>query len=348
MTHKDFDFLVFIGRFQPYHTGHKAVVDQALMQAHKVIILVGSTNKSRDNRDPFTFSERKKMIKAAHSEDEQARLIVVALPDKSYNDQAWIKSVQSVVTQTIVDTLYRASVGLIGHKKDETSYYLKMFPKWKAVSVAHYMDINGTDIRNFYFGHPDEGVDRANFDKPRLPWTTINYMQRFKETSIFWDLVKEHLHIKNYKAGWKNAPYPPIFVTVDAVVVQSGYVLLVKRNAQPGKGLLALPGGFVNEYEKLDNAVIRELREETRLKVPEPVIRGCVKERKTFDDPHRSTRGRTITHAYLIELPAQEELPKVKGSSDAEKAMWVPLSQLDSREMFEDHYGIVQIMLGTS
>jgi len=162
-----------------------------------------------------------------------------------------------------------------------------------------------------------------------------------------YDLVKsEQAFVKKYQQAWSAAPYPPTFVTVDAVVIQSGHVLMVERKARPGKGLMALPGGFVDHGEKLVDACLRELREETRLKVPEPVLKGSIKSQEVFDDPHRSARGRTITHAFYIELAPNKALPKVKGGDDAKKAMWVALADLDPTQIFEDHYFIIQEMIG--
>ena len=149
-------------------------------------------------------------------------------------------------------------------------------------------------------------------------------------------------------AGWAAAPYPPTFVTVDAVVVQSGHVLLVERRSNPGAGLYALPGGFVNQTETLLDACLRELREETRLKVPAPVLKGSIKNRRIFDAPYRSARGRTITEAFYIELEPASTLPKVRGSDDARHAFWQPLGQLDSLRMFEDHFFIIQALAGLS
>ncbi len=52
--------------------------------------------------------------------------------------------------------------------------------------------------------------------------------------------------IERYRAAWKDAPYPPTFVTTDAVVVHSGHLPLACLRAEPGKGLWALPGGFMS------------------------------------------------------------------------------------------------------
>ncbi len=135
-------------------------------------------------------------------------------------------------------------------------------------------------------------------------------------------------------------------MTVDALVVQKGHILLIERGDHPGKGLLALPGGFVDQEERLLDACLRELDEETQLNVPVSVLKGAIKQQRVFDDPHRSSRGRTITHAFYIVLPDEVELPTVCGSDDAKDAMWVPLAELDSSQLYEDHYFIIQAMLG--
>jgi bifunctional NMN adenylyltransferase/nudix hydrolase len=137
-------------------------------------------------------------------------------------------------------------------------------------------------------------------------------------------------------------------VTVDGVVIHSGHVLLVERGAQPGKGQWALPGGFVRGDERLLDAVVRELREETRLKLPAPVLRGSLRAQEAFDHPERSLRGRTITHAFHFEFPAGD-LPPVKGGDDAAKARWFPLAELRGMEsqIYEDHFYIIERFIGT-
>ena len=160
-------------------------------------------------------------------------------------------------------------------------------------------------------------------------------------------VIREREFVETYKKQYASLPYPPIFSTADAVVIQSGHVLMIRRRAEPGKGLWALPGGYVNANtdKSVEDAAIRELREETGIKVPAPVLRGSIVRSKVFDAIDRSARGRIITHAFYIQLP-DGELPKVKGSDDADKARWVPIAEVKSEECFEDHYEILQHFLG--
>ena len=67
---KEFDFAVFIGRFQPFHQGHLQVIQSGLAQADKLIVLIGSSWQARNPRNPWLHSEREHMIRACLSEDE--------------------------------------------------------------------------------------------------------------------------------------------------------------------------------------------------------------------------------------------------------------------------------------
>jgi len=346
------DALVFIGRFQPFHNGHKAVIDAALEQAKEVVIVVGSSFAARNIRNPFTFEERKAMIDSVYKDEynytgaqgrvKTPRVKVVPVSDYPYDDNKWVNAIQKIVDETVPDA---KDVGLIGHSKDSTSYYLNIFPRWKNhVEVPDVGGINATDIRNFYLGQKALSVDILH----KMPPTVFALLAvRWINEPWLDTLNTEFNMIKKYKEAWKAAPFPPTFMTVDAVVVQSGHILLVERGDMPGKGLWALPGGFLNQDETMLNGAIRELKEETKIKVPVPVLKGSVKESKTFDAPNRSSRGRTITQAFLIDLGVGE-LPKVKQrrdpndpDDDAEEAFWVPFNKVKQDKMFEDHYAII-------
>jgi len=334
-----YDALVFIGRFQPFHKGHQAVVDAAIEKAKEVIIVVGSSFASRNIRNPFTFEERKAMIKAVYPQDE---VKVVPVSDYPYDDNKWVAAVQSVVYSAMKFTPDPIRIGLIGHEKDGSSFYLKIFPTWKGESVSNDTGINATDIREQLFTTNGSPATIAAAMPPAAYTSMADTIITGGYIGGYWDVLsKEYDMIQSYKKSWKAAPYAPTFVTTDAVVVQSGHVLLVKRKHAPGMGLWALPGGFLNPEETLMTGMLRELKEETKIKVPVPVLRGSIKAQKTFDHPHRSTRGRTITTAFYIDLGFDDVMPKVKGSDDAEKARWVPFNEVDRTRMFEDHFFIL-------
>lgn len=347
-TNKPFDFLVFIGRFQPLHQGHLAVIEAGLAQAEQMIILCGSAHQPRSVRNPWTVAEREAMIRGAVKDQDNTRIHIAPLMDIVYNDESWVRNVQATINGMVTAhhgvPHRQPKMGLIGHSKDQSSYYLNLFPQWGAVEVENFKGISATPIREAIFAKGNSYITREA--EGVLPANVQREMAAFCETEAFDEVKGEQEFVAKYKKAWEAAPYEPTFVTVDAVVVQSGHVLMVERKARPGKGLLALPGGFVDQGEKLVDACLRELREETRLKVPAPVLKGSIKGQEVFDDPHRSARGRTITHAFYIELEPNKELPKVKGGDDAKHAMWVPLADLDPTQIFEDHYFVIQEMTG--
>lgn len=342
----DYNTIVYIGRFQPPHLAHIQIMKQALKEGNQLIVLVGSANQPRTIKNPFTVAERAEMILASLPETVHERVSILPLRDKTYNDQQWALQVQEIVASVTSDRNPGDNVAIMGHSKDETSYYLDMFPQWNLIDVSNIEDIHATDVRDAYFTAEDEDDFDLKIGR-NLPAAIHDFLKAFMLRPEYDALVAEYDFLEDYKRGWDEAPYTPTFVTVDTVVIQSGHVLLVKRRANPGKGLYAIPGGFLNPEERIKDGAIRELREETKIKVPAPVLRGSIKSQEVFDHPERSLRGRTITNAFLIELPPGE-LPKVKGSDDAEKAMWVPLNVLNRMEdqLFEDHYHIIQHFLG--
>lgn len=351
MNDKYYDVLAFIGRFQPFHDGHKAVIDKALELSQRVAIIIGSHNQPRNIRNPFTTAERIEIISAAYPDLVGKRLFFVPQEDHTYNLDRWIAGIQTGVSSAAATLGWRDrghEIGIIGHPKDGSSFYLNCFPRWDYVEVPNYKMLDATHIREQMFGFPDRAPLIKHADV-MMPSASADVLQEIvqRDPELMPQMLSEWEFVRSFKESWSGSPYPPTFQTVDTVVVQSGHVLLVKRGQRPGKGLWALPGGYldVNRHEKLVDAAIRELREETRLDVPTRVLKRYIEKTETFDDPWRSPRGRIITNAYYIRLRDEPDLPKVKGSDDAERAKWVPLSELDRSMMFEDHMDIIETMV---
>ena len=343
---KKLDYAVFIGRFQPFHMGHYHVVQEALAIANHLIIVIGSHNKSIDIRNPIPTKKRLEIIKHCLGSDD--RISFHYQPDYTYNEARWLTEIQAAVFNIAqkhaggwTDRPVNPQIGIIGFDKDHTTYYLKKFPQWQSIDVKPITDINATMIRTYLYvtgnvpNREEYFLDNKHFS---LVWTAIGKS----------NMVEEFKYIQEYKQSWENSPYPPNHVAGDALVTQAGHILVVARGKMPGVGQIAMPGGFLNPNESILENVIRELREETKLKVPEPVLYGSIKNREVFDNPERSTRGRIISHTTHFELNDIGKLPKVSGGDDAREAWWMPISQFLSlrNRTFEDHHSIVSAMLG--
>ncbi|QGY46824.1 NUDIX domain-containing protein [Maribellus comscasis] len=128
--------------------------------------------------------------------------------------------------------------------------------------------------------------------------------------------------------------YPRAALTTDAIVFvrekNSTFVLLIERGREPFKNKWALPGGFIEMDETLEQACIRELEEETGLKVEK------ITQFKTYDAIDRDPRHRTISVVHSVELKEKEP---VKGSDDAAHAAWFPIDDLP--ELGFDHQQIL-------
>ena len=333
------EYAIVIGRFQPFHLAHKQLLDKAYEVASRVIIILGSHQAAQTSKNPWTSQERIDMIVSGLSDDQNSRTTFLPVRDYLYNENAWLSEIQQKVK---VVTNNSKSIVLIGHMKDDSSSYLNTFPQWKFEETASRLDLSATDIRHTLF--TSENMDTLR----KLPEKVLSYLLTWMETPAYTRLKEEYKYLQDYKARWAVAPYPVTFVTADAVVIKSGHVLVVKRGGNPGKGLIALPGGFVNPNESLDAACLRELKEETKIKVPESNLRNAMVANRVFDHPQRSLRGRTITHAYHFDLGKLGGLPTVKGSDDAEEAFWMPIGDVYSNEtaFFEDHRDIILYFLG--
>ncbi|MDX9932630.1 MAG: NUDIX hydrolase [Bacteroidales bacterium] len=128
--------------------------------------------------------------------------------------------------------------------------------------------------------------------------------------------------------------YPRPAVTVDAAVLVKKddklSILLIERKHDPFKGCYALPGGFVDEDETLENAIARELQEETNLTL------SNLQQFRAYSRPDRDPRGRTISVIFISIL---NTFPDAVAGDDAAAVKWFPLNQLP--ELAFDHTEIV-------
>lgn len=348
---KPYRLAVFIGRFQPFHKGHLAVVRQALESADHILILVGSANLGQTPRNPFPTQMRIQWIREGILYDgiHSNRTSIAPIYDHPYDYDAWRLGVRGAVHQCLsgIDRFNLApddEIALIGHPRDHTSFYLEGFPSWSRIDASEYADsVSATAIRKTLF--EDQNIDGV---LSNIPSGIERKIWEFRFTKEFERLRAEHQAEVEYRARWGLGPH----LTADAVVTYGDNILLVERKNLPGKGLLALPGGHLNPFERFEDCALRELQEETQIigdrgsKTNLSSLKDSLLLRRVFDDPNRSGRARVITEAFLFALPeTRMSPPEVVGSDDAARAFWLPFRDLRPDNMFDDHYFIIEHML---
>lgn len=254
-------------------------------------------------------------------------------------------------------------VCVVGHHKDieDGKNYLEQLP-FDFVDTGMEYTIHSSDLRRQFYGDDSGWTNHSTTHTADItncvPGNVLQFLIRFKDwgkKDPYASLKAEYEAVQDYKRQWADTPYPVNFVTVDNVLVtEDDYVLLVRRKNHPGKGLWALPGGFVETSERLRDAAYRELKEETTLDLNKgnreklSIDDDKTPPSKVYDRPERSQLGRVITHVYYhpMQMPYLENEVFldyiVHAADDAEDAKWIQFSKLKSNQLHEDHYEILE------
>lgn len=332
-----YDYAIIIGRFQPFHNGHLCLVEHAFSIAKHLIIVIGSHNAPASIRNPWNTQEREAFVKKSLQKFGLERLSIIPISDSAYNFNDWIIRLQQKIANITGDS----KIAIVGHYKDDTSYYLNYFPQWSLDTLPTQADgISATIIRNAVFENKLDEI------KKYIPLPMVEELSKWTGSEMYHKLQDEYVFIQNYRKKWECAPHPPTFVTADAVVMGLGHVLLVKRKMNPGIGRLALPGGFVKQNESIEKSCLRELKEETSIDIGYKELHGSIKMTHVFDHPLRDLRGRVISHAFMFEL-AVKELPKVSNGDESYEIQWFPLYKIEQNEnsFFNDHAQIIKYFI---
>lgn len=344
---KKYDAILFIGRFHPLHNAHVEMLQRAADLSNKLIVIMGSANQPRTFKNPWSDTERQSVLEQALTQiktvknDPDFSFVVDKNPDTIHDNPAWASRVEKIVAKYTTDD---DRIAIIGHKKDETSFYIDMFPQWDIIDQELIEQLNASDIRDLYF----KNDANLKYLKHVVPDITYQFLTKFKEQPEYQLIIQERDYVRKFRQPYESLPYGVIFVTTDAVVVQNNHVLLIRRRNFPGQGLYALPGGFVDPSgdNSVQDAMLRELIEETNIDLPRDYLTTHITKTKVFDAKGRSSRGRTITHAFYIELPDTGVFPTIVAGDDAASAEFVEFSQIDTSQVYEDHWEIINYFIG--
>lgn len=405
---KQYKLAVVIGRMQFLHNGHIHLFKEAAKKADQILVLIGSSDKAASPSNPFDYRQRESIVYGALSEagitaELGGKVDVMPLPDDYLEDQWALNVINSVQTHSehqLGETgayIKDEDVVLVGHEKDASSYYLRMFPQWDFYNAPNDRGLNATDFRTELFDRlpaqdpmfaaklirlteplsKDESaafcqdvinllvhkyptlqqhLGIATTPAPRsLDMTHLKlnspkamhpFLEKYIKSDDYQNMMAEHHQYADEKLAWGMAPYPVTFVTTDAVVTHKSSILMIRRKNHPGKGLWALPGGFLGAKEWVRDSIIRELREETRIGVANEDLLRIMQPIRVFDNPGRSLRGRVITHAARFNLDhlGLVKRPKVRADDDADAVRWFSFGEIMKADgsLFEDHAEIIK------
>lgn len=345
---------VIIGRFQPFHKGHRKLFDRASKISDQTLVLIGSAFRPRSEKNAFKWSERAGFIvDAMKAAGNPMQITCLPLVDTLYDDKTWAGNVRTAIDLHLRNQRIAASevkVVLVGHDKDESSRYLRWFPEYEAASIDAERNgssvLNATDMRAALFLGTTPVAQAREIFGPFETDQAVAWIEKNPKDAgrIKAEAEYNQAYRNNYERAVAAFGYEVPADCADAVVVQNGHILLVERANAPGKNLYALPGGHLQK-ETAQEAVIRELIEETRLNIPRKMLEGRISARQVFDHPERSERGWVRTEAFKFELIDGKAQEKVKGADDAKCAFWMPINQLTPDVMFEDHFDIIQALV---
>jgi len=346
--HPRHELAVFIGRFQPFHNAHHVLLRKALDAATRVVVVIGSAFQARSPKSPFTWQERAEMIRLSLAEPDRPRVLFVPMRDH-FDEERWFAEVRLAIDAALVEqgAAPASATGtlLLGHEKDATRDYLHGFDGWSLQLEPRVHGVSTATVRAAIFGDATNAPDvlaRA------LPAGTLAFLRPWMATPLHAALAQEWELLRQHDAAWAVAPYPVVLVTVDCVVRCAGHVLLIRRGHSPGKGLHAVPGGFLEARETTLQSALRELEEETHLDLPPDELLACLVSTEVFDRPDRSQRGRTITHGHFFDLGDRRPPPAVHADDDAAAAEWIPITALVDLEdqLLDDHFQMLDHFLG--
>lgn len=327
---------VCIARLQPLQHRHVAMLETLAREYSRVLIVCGGVTQPPSLVNPWSFDERRDMLSLALPSADKLALLPVA--DCWYDDLRWACAVRAAVAAACIGWARdqaAVEIDCCGLERDGARTYARLFPDWHPREIPAPPFVDG--LPEALLGEEGSAALAAHVPPPLHDWLAATLADPLRG-----ELRDEHAYTRGYRESWRAAPFPPVFVTVDALVTHREHVLLVRRGHRPGRGLLALPGGFIDVGEHLRDSAVRELREETGLELAADSSASV----RVFDHPLRSLRGRTITHLHRFIVDAAMDRPQVVAGDDAAEALWLTHGELRPQDFFEDHYAMLQVELG--
>lgn len=326
---KKYDFLVFIGRFQPFHNGHSYVIREALKETNKLILLIGSAKSPICYRNPFSYEDRCKIISLNLDETTREKVIFHPLNDFIYDDDAWVDAVYKGVNDLVADESKK--IGLIGHNKDETTYYLDLFPRWGYLEVSNKSGISATPIRKSYFSDSNPN----NYKNKNISKETTDFLQNYSYSKKY-DITRlEFASVDSFRASISNINILLQSNVISIILICDNKILLQTRNEFPGKNLLQPISGDILADKTIKESSLKIIKNKLCIGVKKLIYK---EENIVFDYPKRSSLIRTIVNCFIVEIK-KDECFNLKLSEDMS---WFNISEIKEKMVYEDYFFIIK------
>ncbi len=328
---------LLLARYQPVLETDIQTLLGALQRCERVIVALDGLGSARSAHRPWSCAEREAQVRQVLPAGAGQRVIFTGVPDHLYQPARWAAALRSAIAAAGVEP---DGVALVATQAEADSLALREFRARLRVEPAARPDLAAAAAARADY------LRGGSAWRAAVPVAVAAWLEAFRSDMGYARLFEEQAWTDRLAASWRAAPYPPIFVTADAVVIASGHILMIHRRHAPAKDLWALPGGFVEQDETVLEAALRELGEETGIAVTRNDLRAAICATRVFDAPERSIRGRTITHGALIDL-GHAPPPAVRGGDDAAQAEWWPLERFaqSTESIAEDHAWIVRAFI---
>lgn len=266
---------LWVGRFQPTHLGHldgaKQIQEQGI---EKLIIGIGSAQEKNTLKNPFTFQERKEMLKLGLNKTLNIDYEIVPIPDMP-TDKQWLSYIQNLFPGK--------SEGKWEDKKVGKRYLFEtVFSGNPWVQNCFEKDVEVKSLNE----------NRVSISASNLRSKLGNFEEILEETtqeiSNYLDSISAGERIQKLIPKPRN-PY----LATDGIVEYRGGIVLIERLNEPFG--YALPGGFVDYGESGEHAVVREMREELGLDFK------IKKQLGFYSDPTRDPRNHVASVVYIGE-----------------------------------------------
>ena len=305
------ELVVYIGRFQPFHLGHLKTCTEALEQYDHLMICCGGANSAPSLRNPWSYDERVSMMSKCFSSPLLDRITFMPLYDSTYDDEAWKNRLQ----HAIFEQFPNANVTLIGYEKDQSSFYLKLFPEWQYHPVPFYEKINATDIRISYF----EGNALPN---NTLPEPIFNWLSEFKRSTAYplFCTIYQRMALQSHD---------PSYVT-NYVFYYDQTILIEKRDVFSKQDQWSLP------ESKSDQNINESITHQLQLLFLDPnTIPYRIHSLGEYQHAHRSMVPEQTSKVYVIVL---EKMPSIQKTVSAK---FQHIDTLFMSPLYADHASII-------